>query len=449
MNNFVLIVLTAVVFCFSNSVYSAEIPLQIKNSLKERMAFGLLKGVVVGVIDKEGVEYISYGGTSVNSNRAIDENTLFEIGSITKTFTATLLADAQERGEINQDDSVATYLSSVSNPNLADISLVSLANHHSGLSVLPSNFSPENPADPYTDYSRKNLYDYMQGIKKSELNIGSYLYSNTGAGLLGHVLTVASAKGYSNLLKERVTSNLDMSRTYVGVPSNQSNLAVGYNGNRVPHWTFDVLEGAGGIFSTAQDMLSYLQAQTTYKDKYLTQAFRKTRTVTKTDIYKNTNIGLGWFIVKQQTGADIIYHDGNTNGYWSFAGFLADGSKAVVVLSNSGNENINDIGFHILNTTNPILKTPKRTEIGLKPLLLEKYQGRYHNELGLDFNVSLKGNKLYVGLNGQSPLAIYPASKTEFFYRDLRAEIVFNSNTQAPSLTLIQDGERYIAKLIE
>ena len=381
-NNLNVKLMTLVIFsfcCFFNTaVYSAQISKQVKASVKSRVQFGLLNGLVIALVNKDGVEYFSYGVTSADEGALVDENTIFEIGSISKVFTASLLADAEQRGEVHGKDTINKYLSlDLRNRNLDVITLNALANHHSGLPTMPDNFSPSEQLNPYQDYSASKLYDYLLQLKSSELLPDTYQYSNTGMGLLGHSLELATKQSYSQLIETRITKKLGMHNTYIGLPEVSMPLAKGHNGGEVPNWTFDVLVGAGGILSSAHDMALFLNAQFKSNDEVLTQAFSKTRTVSKVDIYEHTNIGLGWFIVDQSSGENIIYHDGNTNGYWSFAGFLEDGSKAVVVLSNSGTENINDIGFHLLNAANALQTAPSYTEINLSTNELKKYQGTY------------------------------------------------------------------------
>ena len=133
--------------------------------LKERVAIGRNPGIVVGLLDGGGRRVVAWGSTG-RPGVALDGRTEFEIGSITRVFTATLLADAVARGEVTLDEPVARLLpASVQVPSYQgrEITLVDLATHSSGLPSLPTNFHPANPANPYADYTVQQLYDFLSG----------------------------------------------------------------------------------------------------------------------------------------------------------------------------------------------------------------------------------------------------------------------------------------------
>ena len=125
-------------------------------------------GIVVGVIEPGGRRVITHGQLAKGDSRVLDGRTVFEVGSITKVFTALLLAEAVRRGEVSLTDPVAKYLpASVTMPgrNARSITLQHLANHTSGLPRLPTNLAPKNPADPYADYTADNLYAFLSSYQ--------------------------------------------------------------------------------------------------------------------------------------------------------------------------------------------------------------------------------------------------------------------------------------------
>jgi serine-type D-Ala-D-Ala carboxypeptidase/endopeptidase len=148
-------------------------------------------GIVVGVIGPEGRRVVAYGQLEKGDPRALSGDTVFEIGSATKVFTALLLTDMVERGEVALDDPVAKYLpAGVQMPerNGRSITLVDLATHTSGLPRLPTNLAPKDPGNPYADYSVDELHEFLADYQLTR-DIGSqYEYSNLGGGLLGYVL---------------------------------------------------------------------------------------------------------------------------------------------------------------------------------------------------------------------------------------------------------------------
>jgi len=175
-------------------------------------------GIVVGVIGPEGRRVIAYGHLEKGDSRALDGNTVFEIGSVTKVFTSLLLADMVQRGEVKLDDPVAKYLpANVKMPdrNGKAITLIDLATHTSGLPPLPANFNPKDPTNPYADYSVDQLYQFLSSYQLTR-DIGSqYQYSNLGGGLLGHVLARRAGTDYETLVRSRICDPLGMKDTRI------------------------------------------------------------------------------------------------------------------------------------------------------------------------------------------------------------------------------------------
>ena len=120
----------------------------------------------------------------------ISEDTIFEIGSITKIFTTLILMDMVANGEVVLDEPVETYLPSVKIPELngKKITLRHLATHYSGLPSLPDNFNPKNPMNPYEDFTSEDLYHFLNHYNLKRAPGEQFEYSNVGLGLLGHIL---------------------------------------------------------------------------------------------------------------------------------------------------------------------------------------------------------------------------------------------------------------------
>lgn len=223
-------------------------------------------GMAVGVVEPEGSRVISYGTLGVGNDTEVDGDTLFEVGSIAKIFTTLLLADAVERGEVTLDQPVAGLLpEGVTMPEREGraITLVDLATYRSGLPRLPSNMNPADLAQPYADYTADDLHAFLSDYELERDVDAAYEYSNLGIGLLGHVLALNAGTDYESLLRERVLEPLDMNDTFVDVPDAvQDRSAIGHDAdfNAVPAWDWDVLEGAGAIRSTANDLTKLLSA---------------------------------------------------------------------------------------------------------------------------------------------------------------------------------------------
>ena len=337
----------------TNSYISEEV----KEKLDARVDNGIYAGVVVGVIDSKGVQYYSYGLKSSKSNEKVDENSIFEIGSISKTFTGTILASMVEKGEVKLDDPLQKYLpEGVTAPtrNGRSITLAEMSNHTSGLPRMPNNFNPANPANPYVDYTEEQLYAFLNGYELTR-DIGSeFEYSNYAVGLLGHVLATKKKMTYEELMIKTIADPLKLKNTRtVLTPKMKDNLAIGHSGGvEVENWDLTTLAGAGAIRSTTIDMAKYIKANMGLKKNKLSSAIQLSHQNTRPE-GSEPEIGLGWIIMDVE-GTEIIWHNGGTGGYRTFAGFINGGDKGVIVMTNT-DVSVDDIGRHILNSKSPML----------------------------------------------------------------------------------------------
>jgi D-alanyl-D-alanine-carboxypeptidase/D-alanyl-D-alanine-endopeptidase len=236
--------------------------------IQSRVDEGRAVGIVLGVIEADGTTSIASYGDAGPYARTLGEKSVFEIGSITKVFTGTLLADMAARGEVSLADPVAKYLpEGITMPSRGDreITLLDLSTHHSALPRLPDNMSPSDVANPYADYTVEQMYKFLSGYKLSR-DIGSeYEYSNLAVGLLGHVLARANGSSYDTLVRERILKPLGMTRTGIVLDEDMQNwMANGHDpeGNVVPLWDLPTLAGAGALRSDVTDMLVFLEANT-------------------------------------------------------------------------------------------------------------------------------------------------------------------------------------------
>jgi CubicO group peptidase (beta-lactamase class C family) len=321
---------------FTAAQGAGRIPDDVAEHIAQRVQNGDCVGVVLCVVDAQGSCCLSEGRISRDSDRKVDEKTVFEIGSITKAFTGTLLADMALRGEIALDDPIQKYLpDGAKMPTRAckQITLRDLATHRSGLPRLPDNLEPEDPDNPYADYSEKRLLDFLS---KHELNrdIGEkYEYSNLGVGLLGYALARRADKPYEQLVVERICAPLEMNSTRVTLTDDmKSRLAKGHSGNKqVKNWDLDALAGAGALRSTPLDMVTFVEFNLKPSDTPLSKAFQASYKDPAETGREGLSVALGWHIWKKH-GTRIIWHNGGTGGYRSFCGFAPDKKLGVVVL---------------------------------------------------------------------------------------------------------------------
>lgn len=338
---------------------------EVRENIKERIDNGESVGVVVGFVDAQGRrEYFSHGSAVLNGNRSVDESSIYEIGSITKVFTCTALADMALNGEIGLDDTAEKYLPETANlpeRNGARITLAHLATHTSAIARMPNNFRPADPGNPYADYTVENMYEFLSGYTLNR-DIGEkYEYSNLGMGLLGHILSLRAGMDYERLIVNRICRVLGMKNTGITLTKDmKKRLAKGHaRGQEVPNWDIPTLAGAGALRSDAKDMLTFLAANIGIKGSRLSPAMDMTHEA-RADAGNNMKVGLGWHILDNGK-TKIVWHNGGTGGYRTFCGFIKDKKIGAVVLSNT-NISMDDIGLHLLDDSYGLKKNDKRTD---------------------------------------------------------------------------------------
>ncbi|HEX5726522.1 MAG TPA: serine hydrolase domain-containing protein, partial [Longimicrobiaceae bacterium] len=177
---------------------------------------GETPGIVLGILEADGSTRIFSAGSAGPGARPLGPRTTFEIGSINKTFTGTILADMVAKGEVALDDPVQKYLPEgvrVPSRNGRQITLLDLATHRSGLPRLPDNFTPADPTNPYADYSVEQLYAFLNHHQLRRDIGAEFEYSNLGMGLLGHALGRAAGTNVQTLIRQRILEPLGMRLT--------------------------------------------------------------------------------------------------------------------------------------------------------------------------------------------------------------------------------------------
>lgn len=296
-------------------------------------------GLAMGVLENGQMHVYGYGETAKDNQLVPDDKTLFEIGSITKTFTSTLLAWFVQQGRLNLDDPVNKYLpDSIASLqfNGKPVTIRSLANHSSGLPRLPRNFAMHSdPVNPYRNYDDEQLFSFLAHFTPTREPGAQYEYSNLAVGLLGVILERVSGKSYETLLKEIICTPLQMNNTHIELENNDSvKFALGYDAalHPVHSWEFQSLTGAGAIRSCIHDMLLYAQAQALKDNSPLSRAIQRTHELTFE--YGQNKVGLGWHIFNLK-GKNYIAHDGQTGGYCSSIVVDPGSGNAVVILTNA------------------------------------------------------------------------------------------------------------------
>lgn len=283
-----------------------------------------------------------------------NEGSVFEVGSITKVFTSTLLANAVVENKLKLEDNINDYL----NFSLKDdtkITFRSLANHTSGLPKKPSNlgFGLDNPDSKYRYYDEEKLKKYLtEGLRLTYKPGEKTKYSNLGVGVLGYTLCKIYKTDYESLIHDKTFAKYQMKSS----TSNRDKIApflikgLDASGYEVPNLDLSVLVGAGGILSTVEDLSKFITAHFDHSNKELQLTLQKTFSINK-----GTDRGLSWRILRNSDVQTWHFHNGATPGYKSFLVMNTKTQNGIVILSNvSGHSknqtNIDELGFELMKT---------------------------------------------------------------------------------------------------
>lgn len=403
-------------------------------------------GGVVGMVRNGQSAVIGFGEIEQGGGQTPTADTLYEIGSITKAFTGTLLADMTLRGEAALDDPLADYLpEDINTPQRGDkpITLRHLATHTSGLPRLPTNLPAEDP-NPYANYDRAQLLEFLGSHKPARFP-GVAEYSNLGMGLLGQLLAERAGKPYEQLIVERITEPLGMSDTRITLSDEQqARFAPPYLGDLTPGrpWEFGCLVGCGALRSTAADLLKLAEAALEGGDEPVHRALAKAFEQQPNSKIGVGTIGLGWMIA-----ADGVtrWHNGQTGGYSAALFIVPPANTAVVMLTNTACDKTTGVAERIVQQTlgmevDPI-EFPREVEVD--QMVLKKYVGKYQLGLFVTITVTHEEGRLRAQLTGQEKFPIYAESASKFYYRIVDAQITFKTddNGAVTGLTLHQHGQ--------
>ena len=413
-------------------------------------------GIVVGIIQPAGRRVIAYGNSG-NDNHPLDGNTIFEIGGITKVFTALLLADMAQHHAVALTDPIAKYLPR--NVKIQErsgrITLQDLATHTSGLPRSPTNLVAKDSQNPYASYTAEQLYGFLASYQLPHDRSSDAEYSNVAYGLLGQILSSRAHKSYEAMVRSSITAPLKMNSTGITLSSEmKARLAIGHDRqlSEVPNWDFQALAGAGALRSTANDLLTFLAAEMGNSQSPLAPAMEDMLKVRRPTATKGLENALGWQISTLNAN-EIVQKDGITisGGYSTFIAYVPKTRTGVVVLSNALTPTgVSDIALHLLNPVYPLRGT-RQKEVTVNPKLLEKYVGDYQLSPTATVKITRQDNALFAQVTGQPKLQVFPQSDRNFFYKVFDAQLTFETDDQgrATALVLLYNGVSSRAKRIE
>ncbi len=311
-----------------------------------------LPGIFIGILRDQQRDYYGSGYARPDNKQAFDSATLFEIGSISKTFTAYVLESVLKEKNISDSASILSYLpdSVQQNRKLAPITFLSLLNHSSGLPRLPDNMDlMANPMSPYDDYSDEDLFAYLKICTPQP--DGHSNYSNLGAGLAGVLARRISGENYETLARRYVFTPFGITQHPDSTIAGTLNKADGFfNGSKAPYWSAKALAPAGGLKCSAEELLSYLHniaiPPVGVPSQIISTLLEPTLRVTP-----EVSVCRAWHTMEEKDKPVIYWHNGGTYGFSTFAGFLKGKDIAVVIVINAFDKNkiADHLGFEILH----------------------------------------------------------------------------------------------------
>jgi D-alanyl-D-alanine-carboxypeptidase/D-alanyl-D-alanine-endopeptidase len=410
-----------------------------------------LQAVSLGVIQPSGAVTAHAGVLSASNPVPPDDRTLYEIGSISKVFTALLLADSVVRGEVTLDTPIARLLpADVALPDNAGerITLLMLATHTSGLPRIPSELSAINFTNPYAKYDETDLWATLRNVELYFEPGSKAGYSNLAAGLLGTLLARKAGTTYAELLAARITRPLGMNDTVLTPDDDQrSRLAPPFTSAGLPwsHWEFQALAGCGGIRSTTADMMRFAAAVIHPADTPLQKAIELAWE--PQPLAASISPGgqaLGWMFAGDKK---TRWHNGMTGGFHAALYINRELGIASLLLSNRSTPVGTGLAESLLRRAagipEPLMPNRDRAEVALTEEQLDRCVGIFRLSPAFTVTFERRNQALFITPTGQQTERLYAASSDTFFSRRVPAEIVFElpaDGAPAPALMLKQSG---------
>lgn len=381
--------------------------------------------MAVAVIEKEAVAR-TFRCADPKSTRRIDASTAFEIGSISKTMTAVLLADLIKQGKAALDDPLAEYLPEGTKlPTFEGqpILLRHVVTHTSGLPALPSRMGTANMDDPYADLGEDALLASLGDVTLAVAPGTAFEYSNFASMLLSLAVARRAGEDLEALLKQRLFAPLGMRHAYINAPPEGVRAATGHapNAKPVSAWHFATdLAGVGGVRATLDDMVRYVQGNLGAIDASISPALE----LAQKKVSAQPPMAMNWMLAR--VGSRSVHtHEGGTGGFSSFVSVDREKQRGVVILSDTawhGIGGLGSLGLHLVDASFP-LGQPRKLATPT-PELLDALVGQYQVQGAMTMTLSQRDGKLFVQATGQNELEMGYDDAGDFFPLDLDATLV-------------------------
>lgn len=444
---------TVLIVCADCRTASGQLPdsfgNQVTRLVNPYIEHQVVQAISIGVVQRGQRWTGHYGQLASADSRPPGDDTVYEIGSISKVFTGLLLADAVVQGAVTLDTPIGLLWPELqaANATLAGgIALRHLATHTSGLPRMPINFAPADPDNPYADYDRQRLLQFLAHVGVPQPPGEKSEYSNLALGTLGELLAIQAGVSYDDLLRQRILEPLGMDHTGAVLTEWQrEHLAPPHraDGEASHHWDFEALAGAGAICSTTSDLLRWLDAALDPPANDLGRALELAWQQHQAPIGDGFAMGLGWHIARD---GHTRWHNGQTGGYHGMVLLHRDGETGVVALANTATMELDALAESILRMLLGGREQPRQFAplASVDAKTVARLAGRYEVLPGFVLTVRAAGEQLFVTASGQDEFQVFPQSESTWRYKVVAAELTFELPDEGPAIavTLHQNGRQ-------
>jgi CubicO group peptidase (beta-lactamase class C family) len=388
-----------------------------------------------------------YGSANFSYNIPNKPDTKFKLASVTKQFTAMGIMILEEQGKLSVNDSLSKFIPDYPGGN--KITLHHLLNHSSGIPNLTA--SPRFDSIKVFPHTLEQVIGHFKTMPLEFEPGQKFNYSNSGYILLTSIIEKISGMSYAEFISKNIFEKLEMKNSgYCNTNAVIKNMAEGYNQTgddyaKAPYVNMSIPLGAGGLYSTVEDL--YLWDRALYTEKLV-----KKNTIEKILTPSKDGMGYGWFINTFQ-GNKWIFHNGGIEGFSTAINRFPENDICIIMLKNVDNQtyfSANKIARQMLFNAKYELPA-ERKEIKLDPLVFKKLVGQFELEPGFVFTVTDDDGKLFLQATGQPQFRLFPESEWKYFVKEVNASIEFikGENGNAASLILFQNGQRLPGKKIQ
>ncbi|HRP71313.1 MAG TPA: serine hydrolase [Luteimonas sp.] len=378
--------------------------------------------MAVAVVEKDGVARAFRCADPKDAGR-IDANTAFEIGSVSKTMTAVLLADLIGQGRASLDDQLADYLPEGTQVPAVEgqpILLRHLVTHTSGLPALPSRLGATSMDDPYANLTEDALLASLGEATPAAPPGSAFEYSNFASMLLSYAVARRAGSDLQTLLKQRLFAPLGMDKAYVNDPPAGLRAATGHTPNAKPasawHFATD-LAGVGGVRATLDDMVRYVQGNAGLLETSISPALA----LAQQAVSEQPPMAMNWMLVPV-SGRTVHLHEGGTGGFSAFVSVDRDRQRGVVILSDTAWHSIGSLGSLGMHLVDPQFPLGKPRRLAAPPqALLDALEGEYQLQGAMQMTLRQRDGRLYAQAAGQGEYELAYDDAGDFFPRELDA----------------------------